>query len=208
MSQFGTIAMGVLLAVAPAMALKNRPGRIMSPVYFAAPECSDHLEANLEPRTEVPGGFENLPKGLLVARDADYSIEGRSQQGQPIRIQAYQSFLKDKQRQYGKVLCGSVPEEYADRLSMFAPTLIDLGSGRKTGHSFWQFQVLTDGKAFSVWNKKSPSLASTDKIEKQLKDLKTNYRLYQIGHNEYELVVTKEVAGLNHQVSIRYDAVK
>lgn len=198
------------MVLAPnAQALKSKPGRILSPLFLTAPECGDQAAPAPEHRTEVPGGFGNLPKGLLVARDAEYSIEGRTQQGQPVRIHAYQSFMKNsKQRQHGRVLCGSVPEEFSDRLAIFAPTLIDLGSGRKTGNSFWQFQILAEGRAFSVWNKKSAALSSHSKIEQKLKDLKAPYRLYQTGHNEYELVISKDVAGLNHQISIRYDAVK
>lgn len=210
LSQIGTLAAATLLSVQPAIAVMSpKGGRLLTPLFFKASDCQERPEFLSELRTEVPGGFEALPKAVLVARDAEMWVEGpASGSGNDLRVHAYQSFMKAPTRSLGKILCGSSSAELMDRFSLHAPTLIDGSKDKKVGNSFWQFQVIADRQSYSVWNKKSSLFSQAEKIEKVMKDLKATYRLYQIGHNEYELLVQREDAGVIQTLSVRYEALK
>lgn len=207
LSQIGILCL--TLVSPPVFALKSKPGRLIAPAFAEARECTNRPEFLTETRTEVPGGLEALPKTVLVARDAEMWIEGKLEsEGKAIRAHSYQSFVRAKTRHLGRILCGSSSEEFADRFSLHAPTLIDISEDKKVGNSFWQFQIIGDGKNFSAWNKKSGLFSAESNLEKSLKDLKAQYRLYQIGHNEFELLVQKETGGVLQTLSIRYEALR
>jgi hypothetical protein len=201
------LVMSLTLVSQPATALKPSVGRMVNPRFHQAPECSERPEFISETRTEIVGGFAALPKAVLVARDAEMWVEGR-EDAKHLKVHAYQSFLQAKSRKQGKVLCGTLPEDFADRFSLMAPTLIDASLGQKVGNSMWQFQVIADRKAFSVWNKKSIATGKSEKLDQLFKDQQTPYRLYQIGHNEFELVVKKDVGLVSQTLSVRFEAMR
>lgn len=206
LSRFGITVLALTLSV-PATALKPKAGRLINPLFFRAPECETRPEFITEMRTEIPGGLKALPKTVLVARDAEMWVEG-SDAGKAVRVHAYQSFVQQKSRANAKVLCGSTPADFSNRYSLVAPTLIDSSADRRVGNSMWQFQVIADHKGYSVWNKKSPSLSNADHLESLMQDMKTTYRVYQVSHNEYELLLQKEDAGVVQTLSIRYEALR
>lgn len=206
-SQFGMVILSLTMVSLPATALKPSVGRMVNPLFKQAPECAERPEFVSETRTEIVGGFEALPKAVLVARDAEMWVEGR-EEGRAVKMHAYQSFMQAKTRSQGKVLCGSTPEDFADRFSLMAPTLIDASVGQKVGNSMWQFQMIADRKAYSVWNKKSLGLSKADKLDVIFKNQQTPYRLYQVGHNEFELVVQKEVGRVTQTLSVRFEAMR
>lgn len=208
LSRIGMTVLAVSLVSAPATALKPKAGRLVNPLFFKAPDCSSRPEFLVETRPEVPGGLSALPKAVLVARDAEMWIEGRAEDGAALRVHAYQSFVQKKSRSHGKVLCGSMPENFADRFSLVAPTLIDVSEDKRVGNSLWQFQVIADHKGFSVWNKKSPSLSKAESLAELLSGMKAQYRLYQISHNEYELLLQKDVGGVTQTLSLRYEVAR
>lgn len=134
-------------------------------------------------------------------------VEGRDE-GKNVKIHSYQSFVRPKEHAYGKILCGTTPENFANRFSMMAPTLIDASSDRKVGNSMWQFQVIADAKGYSVWNKQSPSFSRAEGLDKTFKGQHVNYHLYQISHNEFELVVEQNTGGMSETLSVRYEALR
>lgn len=208
LSQFGLTVTAIALMASPATALKPaKAGRLVNPLFFSAPECGERPEFLTENRTPVSGGFAALPKTVLVARDAEMWVEGAAE-GTPVRMHTYQSFVKPKTRSLGRVLCGSTPSNFSDRFSLVAPTLIDASAKRDVGNSMWQFQVIADNKGYSVWNKKSPSLSKASALDEILRDQKSEYRLYQLNHNEYELVIQKDIAGVTQTLSVRYEALR
>lgn len=208
LSQVGIAFVALSLTAVPATALKQKPGRLLNPLFFQAPECSARPDFMAEARTEIPGGLQALPKAVLVARDAEMWVEGQSSAGKDVRVHTYQSFVQEKTRATAKVLCGSTPMDFSNRYSLVAPTLIDVSRDQRVGNSMWQFQVIAEHKGFSAWNKKSPSLSQNEKLEGLMRQMKTNYRVYQLSHNEYELLLQKEEGGVVQTLSIRYEALR
>lgn len=208
LSRFGLAFVALTLSASPATAIKPRAGRLVNPLFFKAPDCANRPEFLSETRTELTGGLKALPKTVLVAREAEMWVEGRAENGSPVRVHAYQSFVQKKSRAQARILCGNTPEHFADRFSLVAPTLIDVSADRRVGNSLWQFQVIAAEQGLSVWNKKSPSLAKSEKLDALMKEMKTPYRVYQIGRNEYELVLQKDVGGVMQTLSLRYEVAR
>lgn len=189
-------ALGVAI---PATALKMSPrSQLLNPTHVLAPACGSERPAFLsrENRTEILGGFQALPKKALVARDAQMWVESQDDKN-PLKLHAYQSF--EQKRESAKVLCGNAPQSLAERFSLIAPTLVDLNPKKEVGNSLWQFQVIADRGTYSVWNKKSHTMSKT---------ANATYRLYEVGQNEYELVVQKDVDGVMQTLSVRYESLR
>lgn len=181
----------------------DKPGKILRPSFTSAPACEARPEFLSEMRTEFTSSLQHLPQTVLVAREAEYYIEGQKGEKE-IRMHGYETFLKKNSSQ---VLCGNGPE-IAERFSLVAPTLIDTHKKPRVGQSFWQFQMMTEGGKFSLWNLKSPSLSTTQNIESFLKESGASYKMYQRSHDEFELLVIKKEGGVTQYLSIRYDAVR
>lgn len=196
-----------VLSATAAFALKQEPGvgKIDFPRFQKAAACAERPEFLTEARTEIVGTIDKLPKlGVLVARDAEYYVEGQTESGDPIRMHAYQSF---EDRAAGtRVLCGDSAKGMSERFSLFAPTLIDT-TNSQVGNSVWQFQLMANGDKFSSWNMKSPVSSSAERLDKVLRKMGSKYRLYQTARNEYEMMVIQESHGVTEYLSIRYDAV-
>lgn len=205
------IGMAALMIAATSASTASTPvvGQLLSPrLKTVSSECKNRPEFMTVGRTELPGGLEALPKAVLVARDAEVWVEGVDKTTE-VRVHAYQSFLKPKHREQGKVLCGQSPENFRDRFAITAPTLLDLTPEKKIGDSFWQFQVVAQGEGFSMWNQRtSQPLLSDVTAALALKQSRTPYKVYQVGHNEYEVLFQRESSGVIQTLSIRYEALR
>jgi hypothetical protein len=179
-------------------------GKLLRPAFSAAKECSSRPEFLAEMRTEFSGSFAHLPQTLLVARDAEFYVEG-TRGADAVQLHGYQSFLKKNSK--AQVLCGKASPS-GERFSLVAPTLIDTNKKPRVGQSLWQFQMMTDAGKFSFWNLKSSSFGSQQNVEALLKESGATYKMYQRSHDEFELLVTKKEGTITQYLSIRYDAVE
>lgn len=196
--------LGVSTTSAYALKQQVQPGKLLGPSYQTTSECSARPSFINESRTEILGSIDKLPSvGVLVAREAEYYVE--STLGTPVKVHGYQSFLKSKSK--AKIVCGNGAKGVHERFSVFAPTLIDTTVAQKVGSSLWQFQILADEDKFSVWNMKRPLATKNEQIESLLGKSNTKYRLFQLSHNEYELLVIQESKGSTQYLSVKYDAV-
>lgn len=198
-----------VITATAAFALKQEPtsGKLVLPKFEQSSACGDRPEFLTESRTEIVGTIDKLPQmGVLVARDAEYYVEGQTETGSPIRVHGYQSFVRTQSNT--KILCGQNSKGVKERFSVFAPTLIDTTLAHKTGNSIWQFQIVANEDQFSAWNIKSPVSNDSEKLGKVLGKMGSKYKIYQTGHNEYELMVIQENKGITEYLSIRYDAVR
>lgn len=203
-----TTAATLLLALisTSAFAFKGEgPGKLLRPSFSTASVCSaSRPEFLSEVRTDFAGSLNSLPQTLLVARDAEYYVEGKRGE-ETIKLHGYQSFLKKASAAH--IICGSASQA-TERFSLLAPTLIDTHKKPRVGQSLWQFQMMTDGGKFSFWNLKSPSFGSEQNVETLMKESGATYKVYQRSHDEFELLVTKKEGDITQYLSIRYDAVR
>ena len=193
----------VLLSTTSFAVKQDNPGKLLQPEYVSAPACENRPEFLSEIRNDYVGTLARLPETVLVARDAEYYIEGR-QADRPLKLYGYQSFLQSSRSQ---VLCGNSPETLKQRFSLLAPTLIDTYKTPRVGQSLWQFQLFTEGSKFSFWNLKSPSLPNKETLEAWIKSTGAQYKIYQRSHSEFELMLVKKEGDTTQYLSIRYDAV-
>ncbi len=193
----------VLLSTSSFAVNQDSIGRLLQPQFAAAPACTSRPEFLTEMRSDFVATLGHLPETVLVARDAQYYVEGKHA-GEALKLHGYQSFLKTSPSQ---VLCGTGSQNLKERFSLFAPTLIDTHKKPKVGQSLWQFQMMTEGEKYSFWNLKSPSAQNMDEMEKWLKERGAQYKFYQISHNEFELLLVKKDKEVTQYLSIRYDSV-
>jgi len=180
---------------------------LMKLTFSEAPHCDGRPDFITEVRPEILGGFEKLPQLVLVASDAEYYVESKIS-GKELQIHSYQSFTTTNPKEKSKIICATSKSSANDRYSLFAPTLIDTTVAQKVGQSLWQFQVLADKQGFSVWNTHSLAFSEKDSLEKNLLKFGGSYRIYQLSHDQFEVVVSKDTEGLTQYLSVRYDAVK
>lgn len=175
--------------------------------FNEVPDCEGRPEFITEVRPQILGGFEKLPKLVLVASESDYYIESKAS-GADIRIHSFQSFKNAGSKENSKVVCGFSKELASNRFALFAPTLIDTTAAKKIGQSLWQFQMLSDKRGFSVWNQRSLAFSENESLEKNVLKFGGNYRIYQLSPDQYEVVISKDEGGLVQYLSVRYDVVK
>lgn len=175
--------------------------------FTMAPNCEGRPEFITEVRPEIIGGFEKLPQLVLVAHEAEYYVETKNSDAN-LKVHSYQSFTTGSEKEKSKIVCGNTKSTENLRYSLFAPTLIDTTKTQKVGQSLWQFQVLSDKEGFSVWNQRSLAFNDGENLEKALMKFGGNYRIYQLSHDQYEVVVSKDTEGATQYLSIKYDAVK
>lgn len=176
------------------------PPAFASEMKSAIPSCDQAADLDVSSRREVVGGFEQLPKMILVGRIANHIVEDR-EKDQTILLHGRQSFVNAK----SEILCATTKTKDAKTFSLYAPTLIDLS--KKSGTSFWQFQLMANATQVGIWNAKSRIESKTD-LTKFVKSLGAQARLYQISHDQYELVLSKENGGHKETLSIVYDVTK
>lgn len=200
---------GILLLVllsTTSFAVKNESaGKLLRPEFNRAPDCDHRPEFLTDLRAEFVGNLASLPETVLVARNAEYYVEGE-QAGTPIKLHGFQSFLKSSPS--AEVLCGNSSDASKERFSLMAPTLIDTNEKTKVGQSLWQFQMMTEGTKYSFWNLKSAARTEKQDLESFLKNAGATYKIYQRSHDEYELLIVKKERDVTQYLSIRYDAVQ
>ena len=103
-----------------------------------------------------------------------------------------------------EIVCGEISNDESRRFTMQAPTIIDSTKNQKVGNTFWQFQMLSKDKELSAWNLKSPSLSNSKELDKTLKDFKATYKIYQLSHNEFEVLLSKQEQGTKHYLMVKY----
>lgn len=180
----------------------ERSGKLLLPQFSAAPECNGRPDFLSEVRNEFIVTIDHLPKALLIARAAEFYVDG----GDNKKLYGYQSFLNSARR--AQVLCGSSNVQNQERFSLSAPTLLDTRAKGTVEPSLWQFQLMTDGNKFSFWNLKSPSSQKMGDLDQWLKGGGAIYKIYQRSHTEYELLLVKKESDSTQYLSIRYDAVQ
>ena len=166
MKTSGILLLALLSTSAFAVSNKSSStGRLLQPEFNSAPHCQDRPEFLTEMRSgDFLGGLSRLPETVLVAREAEFYVEG----GSELKLYGYQSFLK-KGPGSSQVLCGNHAPEARERFSLVAPTLIDTHKKSKIGQSLWQFQMVADGSKYSFWNMKSPSFTQQEALEQWAK---------------------------------------
>lgn len=172
--------------------------------YSQVNNCTQRPEFLTHPKVESVSRFEQLPKALYVAQEVEYYVEGSSPSGQPVQAYSVQSFESKNLNKNPEVVCGDMSNDENRRYTMQAPTIIDSTINQKVGTTFWQFQLLSKDKELSAWNLKSPSLSRSIQLEKTLKDFKATYKIYQVSHNEFEVLLIKKEQGTQHYLKVKY----
>lgn len=193
----------VLLSTSTFAVKRDNTGRLFQPQFSSAPACEQRPDFLTEMRNDFVPSLERLPETVLVAREAEYYVEGK-QAGEAVKLYGYQSFLKTSPSQ---VLCATSAQGLKERFSLFAPTLIDTHKQPKVGQSLWQFQMMTEGEKYSFWNLKSPAQQDMANMEQWLKSHGAQYKIYQKSHTEFELLLVKKDQDVTQYLSIRYDSV-
>lgn len=166
------------------------------------PACDRAVESDVS-RREVVGGLDLLPKMLLVGRVANHMVEVRDN-NQTILLHGRQSFINAK----SEILCATSNNKNVKVFSLYAPTLIDLSKKEKSATSFWQFQLMANSTQVGIWNAKSRIESKSASLEKFLKSTGAQIKVYQISHDQYELVLSKIIGNQKELLSIIYDVTK
>lgn len=171
------------------------------------PICEKEKSAAATHKVELSGGLQSLPAGILVARQAHFSIEARSVEGSLVKAQTFQSFVNSGSniKSKPKVICGNSELPLKTRYSMMGPTLIYTGEASKEKNIFWQFQVLADSTLLSPWNTRSLALSSSADIEKTLTSLGYETKIYQLSSKKFEIVYSQKRNDDKQALSIIYD---
>ncbi len=169
------------------------------------PVCKPESATPKAHKIELKGGLAALPKGVLVAREAHFSVESRSVEGSLVRVQSVQSFLNSKLNSKPKVVCGTSELPLKTRFSMMGPTLIHTGEATSEQNIFWQFQVLADSTLLSPWNIKSLALSSSGDFGKTLASLGYETKIYQLASRQYEIIYSQKQPDKFQALSIVYD---
>jgi hypothetical protein len=169
----------------------------------ALPSCERGSHFSYD-KYEMKDGLKAIPKGLLVAREAFFTVESRTDEGKPVTIQSYQSFLNSKKSK-AKILCGSADSPLKNRFSMMAPTLIHTNSDRENKNVFWQFQVLAEDTVLSSWNTRSIALQHPGNVEKVLENLGYESQVRQISPKKFAITYKQKSQENTQTLTIVYD---
>lgn len=178
---------------------------IFASVGAANPEiCEDVPEFLNELKSEIPAGFDALPKMMMVAREAEIFIASKTT---PYRFHGRQSFIPSKDRKLrNKVVCATAIELKRESAVFQLPTVIDLAKNKSLG--IWQIQVESESKKFKIWTQRSRLLSSQRSASEFLVGFGGNFKLYQVGHDQYELQQIRETDKFSEILSVTYDAVE
>jgi hypothetical protein len=146
--------------------------------------------------------IDALPKMIFVGRKADYYVENKKEN---LKIWGQQSFVRAE----SKIICASAPVTMENNLgfSMYAPTLLDLTRSDNSGDSYWQFHLMPAPKQFGIWKQKSRLFSKAKDLETALSRIGAQIQIYQVTHNEYEMVLTRESEQSFEMLSVYFDAV-
>jgi hypothetical protein len=162
------------------------------------PECEKKSDLVSEGRP-LPS-LKALPPLVYVGKSAKYSVEMKSQDG---RLQGEQSFVKGESR----IACASGQFQKPTSFSMYAPTLIDLTGAKNIGDSYWQFHMTADQKHFGIWNQKSRLFSNSKDLDEGLSKVAPQIQVFQLSHDEYEVIFTRETEQSIEVLSVRFDSV-
>lgn len=194
-------------AFTPAASRMPASNRLFKPQSVLTQKCQQRPDFLMVARGKE---IKTLPSGIvLIAKDAEYYVESQNlNEASNLQIHSYQSFTEKTSSP--EVLCAQSPFVEPKRFELNAPTLIDLTHKKKVGNSLWSFQVQSSQGQASAWNRKSPmAIHNTKDLFEQLKTTsKAEARLYQLGANEYELIITQKENNTLKSISIRYDALR
>ncbi len=139
--------------------------------------CDENLEKEVIVSDSDLIEVENIPKGMLIAREADFFSFNKNQ------WHFKHNFIKGKT----EVVCATLSKgDLSD--SVFFPTLIDLSTEHKTGDSFWNFKYVISFDKIGLWNQKSALFTATVGFEKFLQTNKNKIKFYKIGFKIYRMV--------------------
>lgn len=189
---------GLVGAAKPTLNFKDQPS-------FALQACEPAPAVDTTHKVEVKGPMRALPSGILVAREAHFSVESRSVEGSLVRVESYQSFINSNLKSKAKILCGSSELPLKARFGMMGPTLIHLGAGASDKNIFWQFQVLADNTLLQPWNVKSLAMSSSGDIEKTLFSLGYKTKIFKLKSNQYEIQYIQKQEDKTQSLNIIYD---
>lgn len=195
----------VLLSTTSFAVKRDPAGRLLRPDFHAASECQERPEFLSEMRNDFLGTLSRLPETVLVAREAEFYVEG-TEKGDDVKLHGFQSFLSHETSS-AEVLCANAAPDLKERFALFAPTLIDTRKEARVGHSLWQFQMMVDSGKYAFWNMKTPSFKPSQNLEDYLKASGATYKIYQKSHDEYELMIVKKSDSTTEYLLIIYDAI-
>ena len=161
-----------------------RNGLLITGVVFwtqfsvaAYSNCDETLQKEVVDSDSELIEVENIPKGILIAREADFFSLNKNQ------WHFKHNFIKGKT----EVICATLSKgDLSD--SVFFPTLIDLSTERKTGDSFWTFKYVISSDKIGLWNQKSSLYTASVSFEKFLQTNKGKIKFYKIGFKIYRMV--------------------
>jgi hypothetical protein len=196
--QVAFLSASIALAAKPTLNYSANPSTLLP----ACEKSPTFLTAN---KNILRGGMKAIPKGMLVAREANFYVESRTFEGTLVKIQSHQSFINSKSNTKPKVVCGSSEAPLKNRFSMMAPTLINNDAEAQSKNIFWQFQVLAENTKLSSWNTKSLALSSSQDLERTLGSLGYEAKVFQLSSSQFEIVYSQKLADKNQALSIIYD---
>lgn len=150
---------------------------VTHPSIAAYSNCNDSLQKVVITSDSDLIELENIPKGILIAREAAFFSFNKNQ------WHFKHDFIKGKT----EVVCASLEKgDVSD--SVFFPTLIDLSTEHKTGDSFWNFKYVINSDKIGLWNQKSSLFTAAVSFEKFLHTNKSKIKFYKIGFKIYRMV--------------------
>lgn len=177
---------------------------ILSYASLKVEECQGRPDFMGSQKASSSIRLDALPHLLFVARKVDYYVENKDQS---VKIWGRQSVTRIE----SKILCANVatvPMQYGSlRFSLYAPTLMDLTKDQKIGDSFWQFHLSTEGSQLGIWNQKSRMFSKVKNFESQMSKMGVQVQIFQISHDEFELILKREAKSFLETLSIRFEAV-
>lgn len=170
---------------------------------FIEDVCQSQPPFLKESKIEISKKMNDLPVGLYVAKQAEHYIEKKNESGLIDKIYEKHFFSKKGESQI--LSCdNSLLKNENFRFQLSAPTVIDRTENGNIGHSIWNFQLYSNNSNLKSWNVKSP-LASAKDIETFMNNIKATYQIYQLSHNEYEVVLSQNLEqGARQYLSVRY----
>jgi hypothetical protein len=161
--------------------------------------CSEKPDFLSQQRVSL--SLKNLPRVVLVGTSAEYYVETKST---GLKLWGRQSFKSGK----SEIVCGQMGQSQNSSFSLYGPTLLDLSGEKNVGDSYWQFHMIANTKNFGIWNKKTWLFPKTKDLEKGIEKTGAQMQVYQISHDEFEMVLTRDSDQAVETLSIRFDAIQ
>lgn len=158
------------------------------------PICTEKPSFLLEQKNEITQGINGLPKMVLVARKATHYVESKTGKA---HLLSEQDFKKNGK---STITCASLVDMLTQSYSLYAPVLLDLTNEKKIISSLWQFQMMSNLKELGVWNHKTV-------FGSKWMNQNASVKIYQLGHDEFEIMLIREHSGQTEYLSVKFEAV-